>query len=261
MGIVYNPLSIAEGLNRALDSNEYTENDLVYANELYHSWGHHGQFSGRDKQEVLDRVNLNQWELKKYQNSPNAALVITFGSAWVYEYQGEVVANCHKIPSNRFTKRLLPVDEIVTTFNSLIERLAPVNIILTVSPVRYIRDGLHESTLSKSVLHLAVDQLQKRFENVHYFPAYEILIDELRDYRFYAQDLVHPNDQAIEYIWSRFLNAFGDEQTQSMISQWEKLFQRMNHRPLHSDTEAYKNFTKLTEEIRAKFNREFGLNA
>jgi len=258
-GIVYNPLSIANAIDRAMGLKAYTHADLVQFNELNHSWHHHGKFSAMAEEDVLTNANRMQQQLHQYLQKESTVL-LTFGSAWLYEYEGEVVANCHKIPNHQFTKRLASVSEIVEAYTPLFKTLQASEVIMTVSPVRYIKDGMHQSNLSKSTLLLAVNELCAQFEHVHYFPAYEILIDELRDYRFYDTDLVHPNQQATDYIWWTFLATYGNEVTKTMVDRWNKLSQRIHHRPINSETEAYHKFVAQTELMKEKFNADFGLN-
>ncbi len=256
-GIVYNPLSIAMMLERGLSTDFYKRDELANYKELWFSWQHHGQFSSVLIDQTLATINEMQTRLHDKLNQTNLTVLITLGSAWVYERDGTIVANCHKAPANEFTKRLLDVDEIVDRFGLLFGKMQHVNVIFTVSPVRYVRDGLHQSTLSKSVLHLAVDKLCKTYTNASYFSAYEIVIDELRDYRFYDEDLVHPNSIAVDYVWNKFQQSQFDLETKTMVHDWQKLSQMLNHKLLHAETEDSKRFIEKRNVSLTKFNKTY----
>lgn len=178
-------------------------------------------------------------------------LFVTFGTAWVYELKGtgNVVSNCHKLPSSDFLRRRVSCEEMTELWIRLISGIIAVNpdikIICTVSPVRHLRDGAHENALSKSELLLFCDRLQRHFAGrISYFPAYEIVLDELRDYRFYGEDMVHPSAQAVSYVWERFSDAAFDTGTKRFIAEWEKVRQGLSHRLLTGDTEAYAVFLR-----------------
>ena len=207
VGILYNPLSIAQSMQKAIDNYQYTSEDLCRHEELYLSMDFHSDFSALDEKTALQKMNFSISELKKGIKKSNR-IYITFGTAWAYFEEGYCVANCHKFSASRFTRRRINVEEIVEEWESLINQIIVVNpavqLVFTVSPIRHIKDGAQENQLSKASLLLAIDQLKTRFRQVNYFPAYEIMMDELRDYRFYKSDLVHLNEQAITYIWERF---------------------------------------------------------
>lgn len=255
-GVLYNPISIVNGfldINNGINEGD----DLIEANGLWHSWHHHGQFSSPNKSDLVDHINLSKNLLKSKLELPKVTILITLGSAWVYSYDGQIVANCHKISESAFTKRLLKVDEVSAPINKLVERYPQHDFVFTVSPVRYTRDGLHESNLSKSVLHLALNDVTTNRDNCSYFPAYEIVMDELRDYRFFERDLVHPNDLAIDYVWEVFKNSFIDEASQQMINAWVKVQLMMQHRVLHPDTKEAQSFAKKLEEKKLEFESAF----
>ena len=224
-GTLYNPASIASALRRLMYDKEIGEEDLVEHEGLWHSWHHHGSFSRVTKEECLEacdsRLHQAHQALKEAR-----LLLITFGSAWIYEREGQVVANCHKLPQEHFVRRMLTVDDIVALWRPLLEELRAcypnLYVLFTVSPIRHVGDGLHGNQLSKSTLLLAVDALvdielpptkrKKKGAKVEepekgvtlYFPSYEIVLDELRDYRFYDSDMVHPSDLAVDVVWDRF---------------------------------------------------------
>ena len=253
-GIIYNPLSIASQLAAigTLESVEksdfFTEKDLFPYNGLWASLQHHSKFSGEDRNMVLKNINDSLHTARDFFKKTNR-IILTLGTAHVFIWKetGEVVANCHKLPPQYFEKKRLNVEEIIAAYKPVFEQIFSQNydcqIIITISPIRHIRDGLVENNRSKAVLLLAADALSQLFEQVHYFPAYEIMMDDLRDYRFYESDMIHPNSTAIEYIWQHFSDAFFDNKTKSIIHEVEKINQMLAHRPLHgTDTEEYQKF-------------------
>lgn len=256
LGVLYNPISIVDGLMNAPKSVP-NEDSLLEANGLWHSWNHHGAFSMPSKEQLVQKIQESNALITKYLHGPKTQIIITLGSAYVYTYHGAVVANCHKVPATNFEKRLLSVEEVEQSLTGLIEEYPMHDFVFTISPVRYIRDGLHESNISKSVLHLGLNKLVSKYTNCHYFPAYEILIDELRDYRFYDSDLVHPNEIAIQYIWEMFSNQWFDNVSKDMLQQWSKIKRMMNHRLLHPDTEEAKTFTANLEKQKAAFEASY----
>lgn len=181
-------------------------------------------------------------------------MMITLGTAWIYEDSetGKVVANCHKLPSARFNRRRLNVGEIVGELSEVMlqlrEQIPDLQVIFTVSPVRHWKDGARENTVSKSTLHLAIDELVKKFSFTGYFPAFEIVMDELRDYRFYDTDMLHPSAKAVDYIWQRFSDLYFSENTRKLKKELEQLRADLNHRPLHADTIEYQQFISSVEK-------------
>ena len=225
-GVLYNPLSIVQSLNGDMRV------ELVEHDGLYHSMSHHSSFSGTDSEQVLRRCLQSQAEL--HQALAEADVVfVTFGTAYVYFRDGQVVANCHKLPESEFVRRRLSVQEILTAWRPLIRTMPDKHWVFTVSPIRHQRDGMHQNQLSKATLLLAIEQLQQAFpEQVTYFPAYEIVLDELRDYRFYADDLVHPSAAAVDYIWQRLCDTFVSAETCAKMQANHKQWLRSQHRPL-----------------------------
>jgi hypothetical protein len=236
-GTLYNPLSIAQALNL---QSSISNLQLVYHDGLYHSMSHHGSFSRADKAETEQAVRAS---IETMQQALHEAtiVIVTFGTAWVYEMNGEIVGNCHKLPENNFTRRRLSVEEIVAAWKPILERYPDKHWIFTVSPIRHIKDGLHENQLSKATLLQAIEQLiqldnqssNRQSFNRQYFPSYEIMLDELRDYRFYADDLVHPSSLAVSYIWERFIDTFCTPQTRNEMTLRLKQWKQSQHRPLH----------------------------
>lgn len=250
-GILYNPVSISQGLNMIRGKKLLSENDLFKHNGLFHSYYHHGQFSDTDVGAVLDRVNEGI-ELAYSQLLKTDILFITFGTAYVYELKesGLIVGNCHKLPASKFDRYRLDVNTIVDIWIKTIEQIRTLNprirFIFTVSPIRHLKDGAHENQLSKSMLLLAVDEISRSADETYYFPSYEIVMDELRDYRFYNEDMVHPNALAVKYIWERFVNTYFSDSSKSIIAEWSKLSAAIHHRPFNAESEDYKHFLKQT---------------
>ena len=237
-GTLYNPLSIAQ----AIQKTELPA--LIEHDGLWHSMAHHGAFSRATKAEAEKAVKDSIMTMQRALEEATV-VIVTFGTAWVYELTDErmkeltnerVVGNCHKLPEKNFTRRRLSVEEIVDAWQPILAQNPDKKWLFTVSPIRHIRDGLHENQLSKATLLMAVDQMvNSTWPNGkwHYFPSYEILMDELRDYRFYADDLVHPSSMAVEYIWERFCETFCTSQTINAMNIAHKEWKFDHHRPLH----------------------------
>ena len=220
-GTLYNPASVAEGLRMLLRPERFTPGDLFQHEGIYHSFTHHSRFSAPSEEECLGHINSRLSESSDFLRKATR-LVITLGTAFVYRLKsdGRIVSNCHKLP---------------------------LKILFTVSPIRHWKDGAHENQLSKATLLLATDALQKDYpDRIAYFPAYEILMDELRDYRFYADDMLHPSPLAIDYIWGRFTENFLSTDTSAILKEWGDIQKAINHKPFQPDSEAYKRFILQT---------------
>jgi len=245
-GILFNPLSIANCLNSAIKKLPFNEKLLVERENLFFSYDHHSSISAENKNDLLKKIDVITEETHQSLRSADY-LIITFGSAHVFEHQTlkQVVANCHKQDSVLFQKRLLEPEDIVKLFSDLIREIKNLNpkirIIFTVSPVKYLKDGVEQNRLSKSSLLLSVNKLVSQNENCFYFPAYELVNDDLRDYRFYKEDMAHPNEQAIDYVWKKFAETFFSEKTRELNEHIHKLNLAMEHKPMNSHrTEAAK---------------------
>ncbi len=243
-GILYNPVSIAHCITSIIENRKIKENDIFFYNELWHSYYHHGIFSRREREACISQCNQRIEEAHLFLKKSNI-LILTFGSAWIYTLKdtGIVVGNCHKLPGNQFEKRLLVVDEIVQLYTSCFQEIKKLNpsvkIILTISPVRHWKDGFRQNQISKSVLHLSVHQMQQIFEDLLYFPSYEIMMDELRDYRFYDSDFLHPNELSIKYIWNAFSELLFSKETLTATKQVEKLRKMIEHKPFQPEAKAW----------------------
>lgn len=247
-GVLYNPMSVLQSIETLLSKREFTEKDIFNHKGIWNSFSHSSQFSDTNKEQCLEKINSRLKSSSLFIEKAKV-LVLTFGTAWVYEEKqnNSVVSNCHKLPSTVFIRRRLSVEEIVKAYSKLIEKLLTVNpdlkIIFSVSPVRHLKDTAHGNNLSKSVLLLAIDELCTQFNNTFYFSAYELLLDELRDYRFYADDMVHPSIVAIQYIWQKFSETFFDEESLDYFQEVRQLNNDLNHRPFFPDSDEFQLFT------------------
>ena len=263
-GVLYNPLSIAEGLRRLVEHLHFTEEELhEFPDGGWNTWLHHSRYSHPDKEAALAAIHSDMTAASQRLAEADV-LILTLGTAWVYRLAetNEVVGNCHKMPERRFVRQRAQVPEIVEALEDVLCRVGEINprlrVIFTVSPVRHLKDGLHGNQLSKATLHLAIDELCRRHpDRCHYFPAYEIVMDELRDYRFYAEDMAHPSQQAIEYVWRQFVEHCTDDEAIRFMEQWEKIVRAMEHRPFRPDSVQYKQFVQQTlariEELKARY--------
>ncbi len=254
-GTLYNPASIATALNHPTSS--YT---ILHHNGLWHSMMHHGSFSCPNKEELLQRCEQSRQQLQDALKEATT-IIVTFGTAWVYEMDGQVVANCHKMPADRFVRRCLSVQEIVDIWQPIIQTKPDKHWIFTVSPIRHLKDGLHANQISKAILLQAIDHLTQISTTlyhpipsctIHYFPSYEIMMDELRDYRFYAEDMVHPSPLAVEYIWQRFVETYMSAATRDEMHVLHQLWRDRHHRFLHPDSpEAMAFAQRISERLTA----------
>ncbi len=246
-GILYNPWSIQQAFDLLLSASRFEADQLIHQHGLWHSFQHHGSFSGSDKAAVL--ANINQ-QLNTARNflKDSQRLLLTLGTAFVFVHKdnSQPVANCHKLPAAFFERILLPANKIIELFRPLLEQLhqqqPELQVVLTVSPVRHLRDGLVANQRSKAHLLTAVHQLCDQLDFVSYFPAYELLLDDLRDYRFYNSDMLHPNEQAIDYIWNYFGNTYFSEFTRQLNGQIGKILQASRHHPFHPQSDEHRQF-------------------
>ena len=257
-GVLFNPESIANAIDRLADTRSFAVCDITAGRENFFSFDAHSSLDGKTHTEAF--ANLNRAVAQGAKSLAEADWVIlTFGTAWVYEHEGRVVANCHKQPAAQFERRRLSVEEIVERYSKLLEgALHDKKVILTVSPVRHVGDGLQENSVSKATLRLAVEELVAKYENAHYFPSYEILIDDLRDYRYYADDLAHPSKMAVDYVWERFCEVVLTPKAQAELPQVVQIVAAAEHRPFNPESEAHKAFCrKMLEKIENKPELDF----
>ena len=261
-GTLYNPASVASGIRMLLEVKPLSSSSLFLHEGMYHSFTHHSRFSGTTEEKCLRKIN-ERHALSSGCMKNAKRMIITFGTAWVYRLKtsGEIVANCHKLPDKLFRRECLSVQEIVAEWEELLASIWQMNpslkILFTVSPVRHWKDGAHGNQLSKSTLLLAINELQRLFpEQTDYFPAYELMIDELRDYRFYADDMLHPSPLAIEYIWERFSDMFFPCDTQRVVKELAEIEKAVSHRPFNPETEAHRRFQLQTLQKMKRVHEE-----
>ena len=246
-GILFNPMSVADSLNSYLDDKQYTSADLFPLNELWNSWEHHTRFSHINRESALEGIKASQKEASAFIKDADW-IMITLGSAFQYflKETGKGVANNHRGPAQWFEKRLLTVETITNALGETLEKIFAMNpkanILFTISPVRHVRDGVVDNNRSKARLIEAVHQLCDKYEAAHYFPAYELVIDILRDHRFYDIDFVHPNYMATSYVWEQFVTACIDAPTKDLMRQVHEISIARKHRPRFPETEAHQKF-------------------
>ena len=254
-GILFNPISVTEAVQQYIKNETISEENLFCLNESWHSWKHHSKFSGITAEEAVEKINQSTFAANNFLKKADY-LLITLGSAWVYELTNDAVgsanfgvaANNHKAPANWFSKRLLSVNETIASLEIMLAALKLFNpyltVIFTISPVRHLREGAIENNRSKAVLVQAVHDIVEKLEQYYYFPAYELVIDDLRDYRFYAEDLVHPNYHATQYVWEKFVEACIAENSQQLLKSIQEINVAYQHKPFNPSTVAHQQFLK-----------------
>lgn len=261
-GVLYNPMSLLQALEEMDAGRQYTEKDVFQYGGLWSSWMHHSSFSSPERTQLLERINLTNRRMQAHF-SHLALLIVTWGTNHAYFFREEsratvrnievspeknedfLVGNCHKVPQSCFDERTFSVEEIVEAYSGWLEKHPFLKVLFTVSPIRYRKYGFHESNLSKATLLLAQDELCRRFKGrCFYFPAYELLMDELRDYRFYADDMVHPSEKAVEYVKECFSKSYFSSDTQAINRECESIVKAIAHRPLHPETDVYQCFLR-----------------
>ena len=264
-GILFDPVSVCKSLQSYIRNDKYTEDDLFQLNEVWNSWDHHSRFSNINREECLANINDSQQVAHEFLKQANW-LIITLGSSFSYRlthftsqpYQmvekgSKGVANCHRAPHQWFAKHLLDISEIISILENTCHQLkqfnSKLNIIFTISPVRHIRDGVVENNRSKARLIEAVHHIVEKFEGLYYFPAYELVIDVLRDYRFYDIDLVHPNYPATEFVMEKFRENFIDEESQQLMDEVRRIVIARKHKAFQPETNAHKNFLNAHLEM------------
>jgi len=268
-GILFDPRSVCNSLISYIENKQYKKEDLFYLNEIWNSWEHHSRFSNINADECLKAINESQQKAHDFLKATDW-LIITLGSSFSYRLTNDAtiarkqnndgVANCHRAPSQWFTKHLLSIDETISLLDTAYHRLKQFNpelkIIFTISPVRHIRDGVIENNRSKARLIEAVHHMVNKFPDLYYFPAYELVIDVLRDHRFYDVDMVHPNYPATEFVMEKFREYFIDEESQQLMDEIRKIVIARKHKAFQPETNAHKNFLKVhldkTKELQVK---------
>ncbi len=243
-GVLYNPASIAYSVQRLHSGQAFSKEEIVAVGEgMFCTFSHNTAFWNSTETALLEQVNQNLAEAHAHFMK-SKWVIISLGTAWAFRNKksGLVVSNCHKLAANRFERQFLKVEQSVQYLSEIVRHHPEKQFIFTVSPLRHLKDGLHENQLSKAALLLAVDVVCKAFDNAHYFPAYEILLDELRDYRFYKEDMVHPTEQAVRYIWERFADFAVNPMEKAAMKAVSELKPMLQHKPLFPESEAFKRF-------------------
>ncbi|WP_417289876.1 GSCFA domain-containing protein [Corallibacter sp.] len=261
-GILFHPLAIESLVANAINSKTYIEEDIFFHNEQWHCYEAHSKLSSDNKDDLLHALD-NAVQSTNQQIQQATHVIVTLGTAWVYKHtaSGVVVANCHKVPQKQFTKELLTVDEISESLQAIVALIKSVNpkasVIFTVSPVRHIKDGFVENTQSKAHLVAAIHQVVEPRKQQYYFPSYEIMLDELRDYRFYKADMLHPNDVAVNYIWEKFKQVWISEKAHKTLNEVDVIQKGLQHRPFNPNSNSYKAFLQSLKDKQNQLQQSF----
>ena len=263
MGTLYNPLSIARGVSMLIAGQPIAGKDLFMQGGVWNSYDFHSRHSLPDKQATINRMN-HQIEAGHNALKQASLLTVTLGTALVYRLRstGEVVANCHKVPGHEFTRQMVTVADAAHALDEMLKQIHEFNpelrVILTVSPIRHIADGLDTNSLSKALLRVAIqDVLSSHRDYCDYFPAFEIMMDDLRDYRFYSSDMVHPSDMAVEYIWQAFQATYLDDRSALAVARCERIHKRLQHRPMSANRETVERFHSDTANVVRNLIKEY----
>ena len=252
-GILFHPLAIENLITKSINEEVYTDASVFENNNLWQSFEAHSELSSTQKETVIDNLNTAVTETNQFLKEASH-IIITLGTAWVYRHiaSDAIVANCHKVPQKKFLKELLSVEEITESLNAIITLVKDVNpkanIIFTVSPVRHLKDGFVENTQSKSHLICGIHQVVDKRNQTFYFPSYELMMDELRDYRFYKADMIHPNEVAIDYIWEKFTETWLKEAAFATMKQVDTIQKGLQHKPFQEASEEHQQFLKKLQE-------------
>ena len=262
LGILFHPLAIESLITNIINKKNYTEEEVFLHNELWNSFDAHSKLSNPSQEVVLN--DLNKAINTTYHQLVEAShIVITLGTSWIYRHveSDKIVANCHKVPQKKFIKELLSVDEVSASLQAIVSLIKSVNpqstLIFTVSPVRHLKDGFIENNQSKAHLLAALHQNIDPRDQIHYFPAYELMMDELRDYRFYADDMIHPNELAINFIWDRFSKVWMKSETHSILKEIESIQKGLDHKPFHPESEQHLQFLNDLEQRQKQLLQQF----
>lgn len=261
-GILFQPLAIENLIVNAINKKEYTGEDLFFINEQWHSYEVHSKLSNVSKSKLL--LELNDKVKSAHDSIFEAShIIITLGTAWVYRHieTDQIVANCHKVPQKQFEKELLSIETITESLQAIVSLIKSVNpkavVMFTVSPIRHLKDGFVENARSKSHLIAAIHEVVDPGKQSHYFPSYELMMDELRDYRFYEEDMIHPNNIAVNYIWEKFRMVWISEEASKTMDEVEEIQKGLLHRPFNENSEAYLKFLNDLEQKKKKIQMCF----
>jgi len=261
-GILFHPLAIETFVTNAINEKEYTKDDIFFHNEQWHCFDAHSRLSYTSEDLILQNLNEHTKQTSHFLKEASH-IIITLGTAWAYRYieTDTYVANCHKIPQKRFLKELLSIEQISEALDAIMSLVKSINpkaaFIFTVSPVRHTKDGFVENTRSKSHLISAIHNIVEPRKHIYYFPSYEIVMDDLRDYRFYNEDMLHPNKTAINYIWQCFQKSWISEDTQKMMKAVDEIQKGITHRPFNPKSEAHLAFLQQLEQKKTLVNSRF----
>ncbi len=261
-GIIFNPISIEQLVNRVVHQKFFTETDIFYHNDLWLSYDVHSECSHSDKEILLKQLSA-ALEAMHRQIAEASHIVITYGTSWVYRLKAtnEIVANCHKVPQSEFTKEILSPETIAQSMRNTLDLIHQINpdckFIFTVSPVRHTKDGFPENQLSKAHLIAAVHSILSENNTSNYFPAYEIMMDELRDYRFYADDMLHPSQAAIDYIWIRFFENYVNTDCFAVMQEVCNIQKGLSHRPFNPETKSHQQFLEALNQKIIRLKEQF----
>ena len=258
-GVLYNPASIAQSVERLHSGKPFIAEEVIKVGEgQYCTFSHNTAFWNISETALLEQVNGNLKAAHEHFME-SRWIIVSLGTSWVFRHKEthQVVANCHKLPARQFDREFLTMEQSADCLAKMLQAHPDKRFIFTVSPLRHLKDGLHENQLSKAALLLAVNQVCTKFDNAHYFPAYEILLDELRDYRFYKEDMVHPTEQAVRYIWERFTDFVIDPKEKPAMQAAAELKQMLQHRPMFPESEAFRKFEALKEKKINDLKRDF----
>ena len=252
-GILFHPKAIETLITDAINEKEYTDEDVFFLNERWHCFEAHSSLSSSNKEELLNNLN-QQIKSTNKQLHESTHIIITLGTAWAYRFieSDSIVANCHKVRQKKFLKEILSISEITDSLENVLSLIKSINteiaITFTVSPVRHLKDGFTQNQQSKAHLLAAIHQVIDIRNRIHYFPSYEIVMDELRDYRFYEEDMIHPNKTAINYIWEKFIDSWILEKSLKTMKEIETIQRGINHRPFNPQSEQHQQFIKKTQK-------------
>jgi lysophospholipase L1-like esterase len=261
-GILFHPKAIETFITNAINKKVYSEKDIIFQNERWHCFDAHSSVSSGNKHELLAHLNTAIISANK-QLKEASHLMITLGTSWVYRFieTDTIVTNCHKIPQNKFLKELLSVDEVSESLRAITTHVKSVNknlnILFTVSPVRHLKDGFIENTQSKSHLIAAIHAIINQHKSMYYFPSFELMMDELRDYRFYAEDMIHPNKIAIDYIWEKLVASWFSKETTSTMTAIDVIQKGLLHRPFNKKSDEHQQFLKNIQSKKEKIQQQF----
>lgn len=248
--VLFNPASISQSVERLESGKDFTKDDVIeVGGEFFCTFSHNTEFWNPSPEKLLETVNSSLNSARQHFMHAKW-IVISLGTSWIYRHKqrGLIVSNCHKLPSQLFQREFLTTEQSTELLSQLVEKHKDKQFIFTISPLRHLKDGLHKNQISKAALLLAVDEICKHFGNAHYFPAYEILLDELRDYRFYKEDMIHPTEQAVRYIWERFTDFAIAESELPAMKQAQELKLMLQHKVFFPESEAFRKFEKLKNE-------------